>query len=49
MSISVAARSEALVCGRSLAAIAGSKPAEGKDVCLLCVFVYCQAQFSVLG
>ena len=37
MSISVGARSEALVCGRSLAATTGSKPAGGKDVCLLCV------------
>jgi hypothetical protein len=30
-----AARSKAWVCGRSLAGIAGSNPAEGMDVCLL--------------
>ena len=29
----VAARPEAWVCGRSLAGIAGSNPAEGMDVC----------------
>jgi hypothetical protein len=33
--IPVAARSKAWVCGRSLAAIAGSNPAGGMDVCLL--------------
>ena len=34
----VTARStcKAWVCGRSLAGIAGSNPAEGVDVCLLC-------------
>jgi len=31
----VAARSEAFVCGRTLAGIVGSNPAEGMDVCLL--------------
>jgi hypothetical protein len=35
--IPVAARSKAWVCGRSLAATAGSNPAECMDVCLLCV------------
>ena len=30
-------RSKAWVCGRSLAGIVGSNPAEGMDVCLLCV------------
>jgi len=33
----VAVRSEAWVCGRSLAGIAGSNPAGGMDVCLLWV------------
>ena len=33
--IKVAARSKARVCGRSLAGIAGSNPAEGIDICLL--------------
>jgi hypothetical protein len=36
----VAVRSEALVCLRSVAGIAGSNPADGMDVhllCLLCV------------
>ena len=32
---SVAARSKAWVCGRSLAGIAGSNPAGGMDACLL--------------
>ena len=31
----MAARFQAWVCARSLAEIAGSKPAEGIDVCLL--------------
>jgi hypothetical protein len=34
---SVAVRSVAWVCGRWLAGIAGSNPAGGMDVCLLCV------------
>jgi hypothetical protein len=33
----VAVRSKAWVCDHSLAGIAGSKPAEGMDLCLLCV------------
>ena len=33
--VPVAVRSEAWVCGRSLAGIAGSNPAGGIDVCLL--------------
>ena len=33
----MAARSEVWVCGRSLAGIAGSNPAGGNDVYLLCV------------
>ena len=33
----LAARSKALVCGRSHAEIAGSNPTEGMDICLLCV------------
>ena len=35
--VPVAARSEAWVCGRWPAEIAGSNTAGGKDVCLLCV------------
>ena len=35
MPIPVAARSKALICGHSLAGIAGSSPTEGMDVCLL--------------
>jgi hypothetical protein len=34
--IPVAARSKALVCGRSLVGIAGSNPADGMDVCVSC-------------
>jgi hypothetical protein len=37
LSIPVAARSE--VCGRLAAGIAGSNPARGMDVCLLCFYV----------
>jgi hypothetical protein len=36
----VAARSKVWVCARSLVGIAGSNPAGGMDVCLMCV-VYC--------
>ena len=35
--VPVAARSKALVCGRSPAEIVGSNPTGGIDVCLLCV------------
>jgi hypothetical protein len=35
----VAARSKAYVCGRLVAGVAGSNPAEGMDVCLLCFYV----------
>ena len=35
--IPVAERSKATVCGRSLTGISGSNPAEGMDVCVLCV------------
>jgi len=38
---SVAARSTALVCGRSLAGVAGSKPAGGMYVCLSVASVVC--------
>jgi hypothetical protein len=37
--VPVAARSKARFCGRSLAGIAGSTPAGGMDVCLLCVLL----------
>ena len=33
----VAERSKARVCGRSLAGIAGSNPAGGMDVCIVCI------------
>jgi hypothetical protein len=39
--IPVATRSKSRVCGCSLAGIAGSNPARGMDVCLLCVCVCC--------
>ena len=32
-----AERSEAMVCGRSLAGVAGSNPAGGMAVCVVCV------------
>ena len=35
LSVPVAARSKASVCGRSLAEIVGSNPTGGMDVCLL--------------
>ena len=37
MPIPVAERSKARVCGRSLAGVAGSNPAGGMDVCVVCV------------
>jgi hypothetical protein len=37
MSVPVAVRSKAWVCGRSVAGIVGSNPAGGMDVCLLWV------------
>jgi hypothetical protein len=39
MLIPVAAGSKAYVCGRLVAGIAGSNPALGMDVCLLCLYV----------
>jgi hypothetical protein len=39
MLIPVAALSKALVCGRLVAGIAGSNPAKGMDICLLCVYI----------
>jgi hypothetical protein len=36
---SVSARSKAYVCARLVAGVAGSNPAEGMDVCLLCLYV----------
>jgi hypothetical protein len=35
----MAARSQAWVCGRLVAGVAGSNPARGVDVCLLCLCV----------
>ena len=46
--ISVAARSKAWLCGRSLAGIAGSNPAEGMGVYLLRVFCV-SGRVSVTG
>jgi len=45
LSIPVAARSKAQVCGRSPAEIVGSNPTGGIDVCLLWV-VCCQVEVS---
>jgi hypothetical protein len=39
---SVTERSKTRICGRSLAGIAGSNPAEGMDVCVVCVVQYWQ-------
>jgi hypothetical protein len=36
---SVAARSKVYVCGSLVAGVAGLNPAEGMDVCLLCLYV----------
>jgi hypothetical protein len=33
----VAKRSQARVCGRSLAGVAGSNPAGGMNVCVVCI------------
>ena len=46
MPIPVAERSKAWVCSCSPAGIAGSNPAGGMDVCLLCV---CQVEVSAMG
>jgi hypothetical protein len=35
--IPVAERSKASVCSRSLAGVAGSNPAGGMDICVVCV------------
>jgi hypothetical protein len=43
----VAVGSKALVCGRSFAGIAGSKPAGSKNVCPLCVL--CVVRASTTG
>jgi hypothetical protein len=37
--IPVAAWSKACVCGRFVAGVASSNPADGMDVCLLCLYV----------
>jgi len=47
MPISVAARSKAWVCGRSLAGIVGSNPAGGIDVCVEC-WVLCVVRYRAL-
>jgi hypothetical protein len=38
--VAVAARSKGSACGRSLAEIVGSDPAEGMDICPLCVLYF---------
>jgi hypothetical protein len=48
VNISVAVRSKAQVCGRSLAGIVGSNLTGGMDVCLVSV-VCCQVKVSVSG
>ena len=35
-------------CGRCVAGVAGSNPARGMDICLLCVFLCCQVDVSAL-
>jgi hypothetical protein len=40
MPIPVAAPAKAYVCGLLVAGIAGANPAEGMDVCLLCLYSY---------
>jgi hypothetical protein len=35
----LAARSKAWVCGRLVAGVAGSNPAQGMDGCVLCLYV----------
>lgn len=37
MLLHVAVQSKALVCSRMITVIAGLNPAEGKDVCLMCL------------
>ena len=44
MTVQVADRSKARVCGRSLAGIAGSNPAGGMDVCVLCECCVCSGR-----
>jgi len=48
MPITVAARSKAWLCGRSLVGIVGSKPAVGRDVTLVSV-AYCWVEVSASG
>jgi hypothetical protein len=45
----VAARSEAWVCGRSLAGITGSNPAGDMDGCLFVSVVCCLVEVSATG
>ena len=44
-----AARYKPWVCGRPLAGIAGSNPADGMDACLLWVLCVCQVEVSAPG
>jgi hypothetical protein len=37
--IPVATRSKTYVCGRLVAGVAGSNPARGIDVCILCLYI----------
>ena len=45
----MAARSKVQFCGRCVAGVAGSNPAGGMDICLLCVFLCCQVDVSASG
>ena len=45
----MAERSKEQVCGRSLAGIADSNPAEGMNVCVLCVLCVVQIEVSATG
>jgi len=47
--IPVTVRSKVWVCGRSLAGIAGSNPAEDTDICLLWVLFVVQVYCSATG
>jgi hypothetical protein len=47
--IALDTQSKANVCGRSLVEIAGSSPAGGMDVCLLCISRVVHVEFSATG
>jgi len=49
MPIYVAVRSKAYFCGRFIAGIAGSNPAEGVDVCFFVIIIFRQVEVSATG